>query len=72
MANDSANPEILAQAEDELRYHESVRRILRENGVPTNTSQFNFRSFTAEEVSKKNTIMGSKNRKRRTLTLRFN
>lgn len=53
MANDSANPEILAQAEDELRYHESVRRILRENGVPTNTSQFNFRSFTAEEVSKK-------------------
>lgn len=42
----------LAQAVDELRDHESVRRILRQNGIPTNTSQFNFRSFTAEEVSK--------------------
>ena len=52
MAKDSGNAEILAQAEDELRDHESVRRILRQNGLPTNTSQVNFRSFTTEEVSK--------------------
>lgn len=52
MANGIGNPEILAQAEDELRDHESVRRILREDGIPTNTPQFNFHSFIAEEVSK--------------------
>ena len=52
MAKDSGNAEILAQGEDELRDDESVRGLPGQNGLPTNTSQVNFRSFTTEEVSK--------------------
>lgn len=39
-------------SQDELTDYERVRCILRENCIPTNTSQFNFRSLTAKEVSK--------------------
>ena len=52
IAKDIGNAEILVQAEDELTDYKSVRCIPREKGVPTKTSQFNFRSLAAVEVSK--------------------
>lgn len=52
IAKDIGNAEILVQAEDELTDYKSVRCIPRENDVPTKTSQFNFRSLAAVEVSK--------------------
>lgn len=56
MAKDINNAEVLAQTEDvELRDHESVNSILRENRIRADTSQSNsgyLTSFAIEEVTK--------------------